>query len=584
MKCLILAAGYATRMYPLTRNFPKPLLPINGKPLLEFLLEDIRQIPGITEILIVTNHRYYQKFQDWKENLPYGGIKLVDDGSSQNSNRLGAVRDMAYVISREKLNEDLLVIASDNLLDFSLKEFVKEFQKKSSSMVMYYIEKDYDKLKNTGVAELDSQSFIRCLEEKPDKPAGNCAVPPFYILKKEHLPLINQGINKGCNVDSPGSLLSWLCNRIPVYAMPMPGRRFDLGSLKAYEEIQGLWKNKECILITGAAGFIGAAFALALLKKGNTVIGLDNLNPYYDVELKKSRLRELEPYPKFFFLKGDLADKQFVEQTFEEFKPDVVVNLAAQAGVRYSIQNPQAYLDSNITGFFHILEAARKTREPGRKPVRHLLFASSSSIYGLQEKTPYSTEDKTDEPVSFYAATKKSNELMAHAYAKLYGIPCTGLRFFTVYGPKGRPDMAYYAFTEKILRGESIALYNNGNMYRDFTYIDDIVLGLLKVIGRVPGKNKKGAPYKIYNIGNSRPESLDSFVTILEKALKEEGLLKEPVNKEYLPMQPGDVYQTCADMREMKEEFEFQPRVKLEEGLGKFVRWYKEYHGYTNDI
>lgn len=331
------------------------------------------------------------------------------------------------------------------------------------------------------------------------------------------------------------------------------------------------------ILITGAAGFIGAALSLSLLKEKHHVVGIDNLNTYYDVNLKKARLRELMEYSNFVFIKGDLADRPLIEEAMEKHCPEIVVNLGAQAGVRYSIENPQAYLDSNITGFFNILEAVRKTGNEGRTPVKHLLYASSSSVYGMQKKVPYSTEDKTDAPVSFYAATKKSNELMAHSYSRLYGIPCTGLRFFTVYGPKGRPDMAYFSFTEKMIKGEEISIYNQGDMYRDFTFIDDIVQGIRKVMVHVPEQNEYDAPHKVYNIGNSKPESLEYFVDILEDTLREEGLLKGPVRKKYLPMQAGDVYQTYADMREMEEEMHFYPETNLKEGLRKFVVWYKEF-------
>lgn len=578
MKCLILAAGYATRMYPLTKDFPKPLLPVNGRPLLEYLLEDLEQIPQITEYWLVTNHRFYQIFEKWKQNLFYNKkIKLFDDGSTDNENRLGAVKDMAAVIRKEGMKDDLLVIAGDNLLNFSLQGFVEEFLKKNRSMILCYEEENVERLRKTGVAELTSDGYVKSMEEKPNHPKSNWAIPPFYIFKKEELSSIDQAVEEGVHVDSPGSFLAWFCGRHSVYAMPMEGKRYDLGSLEAYEEIQKKWKKKSRILITGAAGFIGAALSMSFLKDGFTVIGIDNMNSYYDTGLKKARLSELKPYQNFIFQKGDLANAAFVENIFHEYHPDIVVNLGAQAGVRYSIQNPQAYMDSNMTGFFHVLESVRKSREPGGIPVRHLVYASSSSIYGLQDKTPYSVEDKTDNPVSFYAATKKSNELMAHAYSKLYDIPCSGLRFFTVYGPKGRPDMAYFSFTEKMLRGETIYLYNEGDMYRDFTYIDDIILGVRKVVEKIPKKNKAGAPWKVYNIGNSNPVSLKYFVEILEKILQKEGMLKFPVKKEYLPMQPGDVYQTFADMSEMEKEFNFHPTTDLEEGLFKFVCWYKDY-------
>ena len=320
-------------------------------------------------------------------------------------------------------------------------------------------------------------------------------------------------------------------------------------------------------LVTGGAGFIGFHLSKSLLEKGAVVIGFDNLNDYYDVKLKEDRLAILEQYEKYTFIKGNLADNADVFRAFQEYRPQVVVNLGAQAGVRYSIDNPRAYMESNMMGFFHILEGCRYF------PVEHLVYASSSSVYGGNEKVPFSTEDKVDEPVSLYAATKKSNELMAHAYSKLYHIPVTGLRFFTVYGPYGRPDMAYFKFTNKILAGEPIQIYNNGDMYRDFTYIDDIVEGVENVLCNPPAENEKGARYKIYNIGNNKPVKLMDYIEMLEKCLG------KTAKKEYLPMQPGDVYQTYADVSELMQDYGFKPDTSIEEGLSKFVDWYRAYYG-----
>ncbi|MCI6714744.1 MAG: NAD-dependent epimerase [Lachnospiraceae bacterium] len=319
-------------------------------------------------------------------------------------------------------------------------------------------------------------------------------------------------------------------------------------------------------LITGGAGFIGFHLSKSLLEKGARVIGFDNLNDYYEVSLKEDRLAILEQYDNYRFIKGDLADSAAVLSAFQEYQPQIVVNLGAQAGVRYSIDNPEAYMQSNMMGFFHILQACRYF------PVEHLVYASSSSVYGGNDKVPFSTEDKVDEPVSLYAATKKSNELMAHAYSKLYQIPVTGLRFFTVYGPFGRPDMAYYKFTKKIMAGEPIQIYNNGDMYRDFTYIDDIVKGVENVLCNPPEVNLKGARYKIYNIGNNKPEKLMDFIDTLEKCLG------RTANKEYLPMQPGDVYQTYADVSDLMRDYDFKPDTSIEEGLSKFVEWYRQYY------
>lgn len=319
-------------------------------------------------------------------------------------------------------------------------------------------------------------------------------------------------------------------------------------------------------LITGGAGFIGFHLSKSLLEKGARVIGFDNMNEYYDVRLKEDRLAKLYYYDKYTFVKGDLANNADVFQLFQEYRPDIVVNLGAQAGVRYSIDNPSAYMESNMMGFFHILEGCRYF------PVEHLVYASSSSVYGGNEKVPFSTEDKVDEPVSLYAATKKSNELMAHAYSKLFAIPVTGLRFFTVYGPFGRPDMAYFKFTKKILAGEPIQVYNRGDMMRDFTYIDDIVQGVENILCNPPEKNEKGALYKLYNIGNNKPVKLMDYIETLERCLGVEA------KKEYLPMQPGDVYQTYADVTDLMRDYNFKPETSIEEGLQKFVDWYREYY------
>ncbi|MEE1066514.1 MAG: NAD-dependent epimerase [Acutalibacteraceae bacterium] len=320
------------------------------------------------------------------------------------------------------------------------------------------------------------------------------------------------------------------------------------------------------ILVTGAAGFIGFHLSRKLLSEGVEVVGFDNINDYYDVNLKYARLEILKGFQNFTFIKGDLADKSAIDKLFEENKFDIVVNLAAQAGVRYSIDNPQAYMESNIIGFFNILEACR------HNPVEHLLYASSSSVYGNQQKTPFSTDDDVSKPISLYAATKKSNELMAYTYSHLYGIPSTGLRFFTVYGPFGRPDMAYFGFTDKIMKGETIKIFNNGDMYRDFTYIDDIVKGIENMLCNPPEPDENGDMATVYNIGNNSPEKLMYFIETLEKALGKTAV------KEFLPMQPGDVYQTYADVTPLVEKFGFKPSTTIEDGLAKFVQWYKSYY------
>ncbi len=331
--------------------------------------------------------------------------------------------------------------------------------------------------------------------------------------------------------------------------------------------------NREnVVLITGGAGFIGFSLSRRLLEQGYLVVGLDNLSDYYDVNLKKARLKLLDANERYLLEKGDLQNHMFVNKVFQKHLPSFVINLGGQAGVRYSIENPRAYLESNIVGFFNILEACKKYN------VQHLIFASSSSVYGLNRKVPYSVGDQTDAPISFYAATKKSDELMAHAYSKIYDIPCTGLRFFTVYGPWGRPDMAYYKFTKKMIAGEAIQIYNNGNMFRDFTYIDDIVTGIEKVLKKYPDFSEDGARFKVYNIGNSKPESLLYFVETLERCLIKEKLISAPAKKEFLPMQSGDVYQTYADVDELITDFGFSPSTTLEDGLTRFVAWYKDFY------
>lgn len=341
------------------------------------------------------------------------------------------------------------------------------------------------------------------------------------------------------------------------------------------------------VLVTGVAGFIGSNLAKRLLKEITDikVVGIDNMNDYYDVRLKEERLKELSFHESFVFIKGDIADRNLISKLFSEYKPQIVVNLAAQAGVRYSITNPDAYISSNLIGFYNILEACRHSYDDGQTGVEHLVYASSSSVYGSNKKVPYSTDDKVDNPVSLYAATKKSNELMAHAYSKLYNIPSTGLRFFTVYGPAGRPDMAYFGFTNKLVKGETIKIFNYGNCKRDFTYIDDIVEGVVRVMQHAPERltGEDGLPvppYKVYNIGNNHPENLLDFVTILQEELVRAGVLPADYDfeaqKELVPMQPGDVPVTYADTMPLETDFGFKPSTSLREGLRKFAEWYAE--------
>lgn len=358
---------------------------------------------------------------------------------------------------------------------------------------------------------------------------------------------------------------------------------------------QNIMLNGKVVLITGVAGFIGSNLVHKLLcmKESVNIIGIDNMNDYYDVSIKEWRLKEIEtvvsehPGSSWKFIKGNIADKELINQIFEKYKPAVVVNLAAQAGVRYSITNPDVYIESNLMGFYNILEACRHSYDNGQKGVEHLVYASSSSVYGTNKKIPYSTEDKVDNPVSLYAATKKSNELMAHAYSKLYNIPSTGLRFFTVYGPAGRPDMAYFGFTNKLRAGDTIQIFNYGNCKRDFTYVDDIVEGVKRVMQAAPEKRNGEdglpiPPYAVYNIGNNQPENLLDFVDILQQELIRAEVLPADYDfeshKKLVPMQPGDVPITYADTTALEQDFGFKPKTSLRNGLRKFAEWYKEFY------
>jgi UDP-glucuronate 4-epimerase len=355
-------------------------------------------------------------------------------------------------------------------------------------------------------------------------------------------------------------------------------------SVKAKIDLSG-----KTVLVTGAAGFIGSFLSERLLSdfEDIRVIGFDSVNDYYDIRLKESRLEKLQKHENFIFIKANLADKDKVSEIFREYSPQIVVNLAAQAGVRYSITNPDAYIESNIIGFYNILEACRHSYDDSATPVEHLVYASSSSVYGSNKKVPYSTDDKVDNPVSLYAATKKSDELMAHAYSKLYNIPSTGLRFFTVYGPAGRPDMAYFGFTNKLLRGETIRIFNYGNCKRDFTYIDDIVEGVVRVMQGAP-ERKDGEdglpvpPYAVYNIGNQNPENLLDFVDILQQELIAAGVLPNDydfeAHKQLVPMQPGDVPVTYADTTPLERDYGYKPSTDLRTGLRNFARWYKDFY------
>lgn len=356
------------------------------------------------------------------------------------------------------------------------------------------------------------------------------------------------------------------------------------------KDMQKIDLEGKVVLVTGAAGFIGSNLVIELFNTIDDIkiVGIDNMNNYYDVSIKEWRLKEIEKLGgQWTFIKGDISDKNVIDKIFSDYKPSVVVNLAAQAGVRYSITNPDAYVQSNLIGFYNILEACRHSYDNGETGVEHLVYASSSSVYGTNKKVPYSTDDKVDNPVSLYAATKKSNELMAHAYCKLYNIPATGLRFFTVYGPAGRPDMAYFGFTNKLLKGETIQIFNYGNCKRDFTYVDDIVEGVKRVMQGAP-ERKNGEdglplpPYAVYNIGNQNPENLLDFVDILQQELINAGVLPADYDfeshKKLVPMQPGDVPITYADTEPLERDYGFKPSTPLREGLRKFAQWYKEFY------
>ena len=586
MKNVVIAAGYATRLGELTRNFPKPLLQIGESTILGRMLDDIDMIPEIDEHIIITNHRFAPIFEEWAARQTYSKpLTIVDDGTSTNDTRLGAVCDLLFAMEKLSIDDDLLVVAADNILMFSFKEFVDFAKEKGTSCIMCHEQPSIERLQRTGVVVLDDDNRVLNMEEKPQVPKSHWAVPPFYIYLKKDLDLVRHSVENGCGKDAPGNLAHYMVDNTVMHAWPMSAGRFDIGSLDSYEEAKRIFNTKYMtILVTGAAGFIGSNLVKAIYRQFDApkVVGVDNMNDYYDVRLKEERLSELQNYPDFTFIKGNIADKALIDSVFSEYEPQIVVNLAAQAGVRYSITNPDAYIESNLIGFYNILEACR------HNPVEHLVYASSSSVYGSNKKIPYSTDDKVDNPVSLYAATKKSNELMAHAYSKLYNIPSTGLRFFTVYGPAGRPDMAYFGFTDKLVKGDKIQIFNYGNCRRDFTYVDDIVEGVVRVMKKAPQKQvgEDGLPvppYAVYNIGNNQPENLLDFVTILQEELVAAGVLPSDydfeAHKELVPMQPGDVPVTYADTSALERDFGFKPSTSLRDGLRAFAEWYAGYYG-----
>ena len=610
MKTIILAAGYATRLYPLTENFPKPLLKVGSKTILDWLIDDIDSSRAVDEYIVVTNHKFAHHFLDWAKDRDH--VTIIDDGTESNETRLGAVVDVQLAIEHAEHNavapaDGYLVIAGDNLLDFSLSQFISYALEKQTSCIMRYYEPSDERLMKCGVVTIDDDDRVLMMTEKSPSPATHWACPPFYYYTRRDAGLVKQGIESGCGTDAPGSYIAWLCKQTTVHAMEMPGHRYDIGNLESYEQVKREYHgirlqpntslSSKTILVTGAAGFIGSNLVMQLLKTthGSTIVGLDNMNDYYDPRLKEHRLERIEALvsdSQFIFIKGSIADKTTVDHIFAEYRPDIVVNLAAQAGVRYSITNPDTYIESNIIGFYNILEACRHSYDEGRKGVEHLVYASSSSVYGTNKKVPYSTDDRVDNPVSLYAATKKSNELMAHAYSKLYDIPSTGLRFFTVYGPAGRPDMAYYSFTDKLLRGETIKIFNYGNCKRDFTYIDDIVEGVCRVMQHAPERQLGDdslpvPPYAVYNIGNNSPENLLDFVTILQEELTRAGVLPPDydfeAHKQLVAMQPGDVPTTYADTSALERDFGFKPATPLRTGLRRFAEWYAEYYGKTGN-
>lgn len=602
MKCLILAAGYATRLYPLTENFPKPLLKVGEKTILDWLIEDIDTAGVTDEYIVISNHKFAAIFEAWanEHRLP---VRVLDDGTETNETRLGAVRDIQFAIDTLGLNDDLLIIAGDNVLDFSLTRFIAYALEKGTSCTMRYRETDHKKLTRCGVSEIDVDDRLIYLEEKPEVPRSEWVTPPFYYYTKADAARIRDAIDDGCGVDAPGSLAAWMCRNSVVYSMEMPGKRYDIGNLESYQRVQREYKgiigerkmgkrhidlNGKTILVTGSPGFIGANLVIRLLRElsGGTVVSLDNMNDYYDVGLKEWRLSQIEKAAavspvNHIFVRGSIGDKALVDELFAQYRFDVVVNLAAQAGVRYSIDHPDVYIESNIVGFYNILEACR------HNPVEHLVYASSSSVYGGNKKVPFSTDDKVDNPVSLYAATKKSNELLAHAYSKLYNIPSTGLRFFTVYGPAGRPDMFYFSATQKLAAGKSIQIFNYGNMKRDFTYIDDIVEGVFRVMQGAPEKQNGNdglpvPPYAVYNIGGGQPENLLDYISVLQEELVRAGILPEDYDfeghRELVGMQAGDVPVTYADSGALERDYGFTPAIGIRRGLREFAEWYAGYY------
>ena len=583
MKCLILAAGYATRLYPLTENFPKPLLKVGDKTILDWLIDDIGE--AADSFVVISNHKFAEHFEKWAEGRE--NITVLDDGTSSNETRLGAVRDIQFAIESLGIDDDVLVIAGDNVLDFSLRTFIDYAKKVGTSSVMRYYEPSIEKLRKTGVAEVDEEGLILSMVEKPAEPKSHWCTPPFYFYQER--------LRCGC---------TWILYRM-AFEGSAGSRDGDAGQTLRYRksgELQGCsggiqgdrkMKNRvdlngKAVLVTGSPGFIGANLVLRLLKEmtSGTVISFDNMNDYYDPALKEYRLSLIEKAAenspvKHVFVRGSIADKALVDDVFATYKPAVVVNLAAQAGVRYSIDHPDVYIESNLIGFYNILEACR------HNPVEHLVYASSSSVYGGNKKVPFSTEDKVDNPVSLYAATKKSNELLAHSYSKLYNIPSTGLRFFTVYGPAGRPDMFYFSATQRLVAGQTIKIFNYGNCKRDFTFVDDIVEGVYRVMQGAPEK-KNGEdglplpPYAVYNIGGGTPENLLDYIATLQEELVRAGVLPEDYDfeghRELVGMQPGDVPVTFADSTGLENDYGFKPSIGIREGLRAFAEWYKEYY------
>lgn len=557
MKAIILAAGYATRLYPLTENRPKPLLEIKGKPIVEYILKKVEEIKEIDEIFIVTNNKFFLHFEEWKQNFSFTKkITIVNDGTTSNEDRLGSLGDVQFAINQGRVDQDVMVISGDNLFEFSLKEMTNLFYRYQTSIVALYDVKNLEEAKFYGIVGINRNNRMIDFVEKPAQPKSTLASTGIYIYPKETLSVLKDFVNRFDNTDRAGNFLEYLHQIEDVYCFVSQKKWFDIGSFESLKKAEQEYQRRT-ILVTGGAGFIGSYVVLELLKRGDNVIVADNLNNYYEPQLKLDRLKQFKDQITFY--KISVGDYEALQTVFVNHQFDKICHLAAQAGVRHSLENPFIYEESNVLGTLNILELMKKFG------IKDLVYASSSSVYGGNEKVPFSVEDRVDEPISLYAATKKANELYAYTYHHLHGLNCFGLRFFTVYGPLGRPDMALYKFTKAILENQPIDVYNYGKMKRSFTYVTDVADAVIRSLERVQG-------YDVLNVGNSNTAELSYFIECIESILGKKAI------KNLLPLQPGDVPVTFAEIEKTKQVLGWEPKIEIEQGIKLFANWYQEYH------